>query len=239
MKNSRFSNFWNGKGFYAALALCLVGAAAAAWVTVDKTFSSLAETPKETENSPVTHYSEDQYREEFSLFDAEDVASPKEDVRVEEPVSEEKEDETEVTLKLFSREKNFVLPLEGAIAKPHSNGELVKYDALNEWRTHDGIDITADVGTEVKASADGVVARVWNDPLWGTCVEIDHGEGVVSLYSGLAKEGTVESGAKVKGGDVIGTVGETNLAEVSEESHLHFAMKQDGKFIDPMEKIKG
>ena len=238
MKNSRFSDFWNGKGFYAALALCLVGAAAAAWVTVDRTLFS-PELPKETENEPVTHYSEDQYQEEFSLFDTEDVASPKEDVRVEEPVSEEKDDEAEETFKLFSREKNFVLPLEGAIAKPHSGGELVKYDALNEWRTHDGIDITGEVGAEVKAAADGTVTRVWNDPLWGVSVEIDHGEGVVSLYSGLTKEGTVEANAKVKSGDVIGTIGETNLAEVSEESHLHFAMKQDGKFIDPMEKIKG
>lgn len=238
MKNSRFSNFWSGKGFYAALALCLVGAAAAAWITVDKTLSSLGETPKETKPSPVTHYSEDQYREEFSLFDTEDVASPKEDIRVETPVSAEAEEETTETLKFFSKEKEFILPLEGTIAKPHSNGELVKYDALNEWRTHDGIDIAGAVGAEVKAAADGTVTRVWQDPVWGVSVEIDHGDGVFSLYSGLAKEGTVQADAKVKSGDVIGTVGETNLAEVSEGSHLHFAMKQDDKFIDPMEKIK-
>ena len=44
-------------------------------------------------------------------------------------------------------------------------------------------------------------------------------------------------GDEVKAGDVIGTLGETNLAEIGENSHLHFAMKKDGKFIDPKEKL--
>ena len=58
------------------------------------------------------------------------------------------------------------MPLDGNVAKGHSGGELVKYETLNEWRTHDGIDIEAAVGTEVKAAADGKVSKVFNDPLW-------------------------------------------------------------------------
>ena len=41
--NGGFARFMAGRGFYAALALCLVGAAAAAWITVDKSISSASE----------------------------------------------------------------------------------------------------------------------------------------------------------------------------------------------------
>ena len=77
-----------------------------------------------------------------------------------------------------------------------------------------------------------------NDPLWGTVVEISHEGNVTTIYSGLAPEVSLKTGDEVKAGDVIGKLGETNLAEVDKDSHLHFAMKENGKFIDPMTKLK-
>ena len=128
--------------------------------------------------------------------------------------------------------------VEGEIAKNHSGGELVKYEALGEWRTHDGIDIACEVGSEIKAAADGKITAVNTDPLWGTVVEILHEGNIVTIYSGLAPETAVKAGDEIKAGEVIGTLGETNLAEVDKDSHLHFAMKENGKFIDPLTKIK-
>ena len=130
------------------------------------------------------------------------------------------------------------MPLEGEVIGNHSGGELVKYEALDEWRTHDGIDISAEAGAEIKASGDGKILSVTNDPLWGTVVEISHEGNFVTIYSGLAPEVSVKTGDEVKTGDVIGKLGETNLAEIDKDSHLHFSMKEKGKFIDPMTKLK-
>ncbi len=232
-KNSGLGGFLQGKGFYAALAVCLLGAVAAAWVTVDRTVSSVNE-PKENISVPENRVILDnKYDPNESLFAAEDVGKPKEDVQIEEPKVPE-----ESTFNFVNSGVKFIKPVDGEIIGKHSEGELIKYEALGEWRTHDGIDIAADAGAEIKASADGKVTSVTNDPLWGTVVEIEHKGNIVSIYYGLAGETNVKAGDEVKAGDVIGTLGETNLAEVDKASHLHFAMKEKGKFIDPMMKIK-
>ena len=69
-------------------------------------------------------------------------------------------------------------------------------------------------------------------------MDIDQDKGITTIYSGLAPEVPVKVGDEVKSGDVIGTLGETNLAETDKASHLHFAMKENGKFIDPETKVK-
>ena len=234
-KNSGLGGFLSGHGFYAALAVCLLGAVAAAWVTVDRTISSINEQDDvpQPENRVI---SEENYNANDSIFASEDVGTPKEDVKIEEPESSSEAEES--TFNFVSKSTKFSMPVDGEIIGSHSGGELVKYEALGEWRTHDGIDIAADIGAEVKAAADGKVTAVTNDPLWGTVIEIEHDNGITTIYSGLAPEVSVAAGDEVKAGDVIGTLGETNLAEVDAASHLHFAMKENGKFIDPKTKIK-
>lgn len=233
-KKSGFGSLFSGKGFYAALAVCLLGAVTAAWVTVDRTISSINEASDVPE--PETRViAEEKYDPEDSIFASEDVAKPKEDVKIEDPQTPKKEESAPNTSK---NKTAFSMPVKGEICGTHSGGELVKYEALNEWRTHDGIDIAADAGAEILACADGKVISVTNDPLWGTVVEIQHEGNIISVYSGLAPETAVKAGDEVKAGDLIGTLGETNLAEVNMDSHLHFAMKENGKFIDPKTKIK-
>ncbi len=230
-KNSGLGGFLQGKGFYAALAVCLLGAVAAAWVTASRTVNFVSENE---ENVPVPEnrvISDEEYDPGDSLFAAQDVGKPKEDIQIEEPEIPE-----ESTFN-FTGSK-FIKPVEGEIIGSYSGGELVKYEALGEWRTHDGIDIASQIGSEIKAAADGKVVSVTKDPLWGTVVEIEHKGNISSIYCGLSEETPVKVGDEVKSGDVIGTLGETNLAEVDRASHLHFAMKENGKFIDPMLKIK-
>lgn len=231
MKNSSsgFGRFMAGRGFYAALAVCLVGAAAAAWITVDRSISSASE---RNSSVPVEQASRDEYKP-GSAFDAADAAVPKRDAPVEQSGSESSFAET---FNFIKKEQKFTMPAEGNILRGHSGGELVKYDSLNEWRTHDGIDIEAAAGAEVKAAAAGTVKTVKNDPLWGWTVELEHDGGFTTIYCGLAEPSLTEGG-EVAAGQVLGALGDSNLAEVSDPSHLHFAMKQDGKFIDPSEKL--
>ena len=237
MKNNKkggLGGFLAGRGFYAAMAVCLLGAVTAAWVTAERTIDSIGE--KNNVSVPENRVvSEEKYDPEESLFASEDVSKPKENVRIEKG---EPKNPDESTFNLFGNKTAFAMPVKGEICGSHSDGELVKYEAISEWRTHDGIDISCPVGTEIKAAADGKITAVSNDPLWGTTVEITHKGNIITVYCGLSAEIGFKNGDEIKSGEVIGTLGETNLAEIDKDSHLHFAMKEDGKFIDPMTKLK-
>lgn len=126
------------------------------------------------------------------------------------------------------------MPLTGEVTVPFSNGELIKSKTLGVWKTHDGVDIAAPLGTPVAAVTDGSVSEVYSDPLWGVCVVIDHGDGAFSHYYGLDKNVPVNVGQPVKSGDVVGAVGNTAEMEVAEPAHLHFAVKRDGVWTDPI-----
>ncbi|MCL2698271.1 MAG: M23 family metallopeptidase [Oscillospiraceae bacterium] len=127
-----------------------------------------------------------------------------------------------------------VMPIEGEIGEPFSNGELVRSNTLGVWKTHDGIDISAPLGTPVMSMTNGTVNEVYADPLWGVCVVIDHGDGILGCYFGLDKNVTVSVGQEVSSGDVIGAVGNTAEIEIAESPHLHFGVKKNGEWIDPL-----
>lgn len=113
--------------------------------------------------------------------------------------------------------------------------EVLAYDeTMGDWRTHSGVDIAASVGTNVLAISAGTVQGVYDDDLMGTCVVVDHGDGLTSTYCNLSAKPTVSEGDTVSTGTVLGVVGETAIAESSRPSHLHLEMAQDGKAVDPV-----
>lgn len=130
-----------------------------------------------------------------------------------------------------------ILPVEGEIDKPFSNGELVKSETLGVWKTHDGVDILCDLGTDVKSMSEGVVKEIRDDALMGVCVTVEQTNGLEAHYCGLAKELNVKAGQQVKQGEIIGKTSDTNQSEILQKPHLHFAVKENGKWIDPMSVI--
>ena len=127
-----------------------------------------------------------------------------------------------------------VVTVQGAkTIAPFSGGEQVKNHTLNVWRTHDGIDLAAEKGTVVTAAEAGTVSAVTMDPMWGGTVAVDHTDGTQTIYCGIAPEKALKAGDRVTAGQMLGSV-DTVTAEVAMESHLHFAAKKDGKFIDPL-----
>ncbi|MGN0571231.1 MAG: peptidoglycan DD-metalloendopeptidase family protein [Candidatus Fimenecus sp.] len=133
----------------------------------------------------------------------------------------------------ITRAEHFSLPLECGVDKAFSNGDMVQSKTMGDWRVHNGVDFLGTVGDQVRAVNNGIVKAVYDDVLWGTVVEIDHGDGLVARYCGLGKGSTVAVGDKVKINDRIGNLGAVPI-ESADAEHLHFEMRQDGKVIDPM-----
>ncbi|MCI8623926.1 MAG: M23 family metallopeptidase [Provencibacterium sp.] len=272
LNQSKFGKFLSSKGFYIALAVCIVGAGAAAWVAVDATMNSFtAQDEKKAESlAPISSFSEAKSSSaaDWGFSQLQEAENKVEGVEIEKDKktetasrssssssaasssappspaasSEPAEDVWKPSVKPSSSEEPpaaaqplaFSLPIISEVFNPYSSGELVKNQTLNDWRTHDGIDIKAEKGTEVMACADGVVSRIYDDALWGCCMEIEHSGALVSVYCGLDKSAlTLAEGDAVKVKDVIGKVDKIPC-EISLQNHLHFGIKQDGKWADPV-----
>lgn len=102
---------------------------------------------------------------------------------------------------------------------------------LKVVRPHEGIDLTAQRGTNIYATADGEVLQAgYRSGGFGKKVLIDHGYGYRTVY-GHCHEILVEAGQQVKRGEVIATVGSTGL---SKSPHLHYEVHVNGRPVNPI-----
>jgi murein DD-endopeptidase MepM/ murein hydrolase activator NlpD len=95
---------------------------------------------------------------------------------------------------------------------------------------HNGIDIENKKGTPVQAVTDGKVIFAAYKGNSGRLVIIQHSNGYQTIYAHLDNI-KIKKGNYVKKGDIIGTVGNTG---VSTGPHLHFGLRKNGKFENPM-----
>lgn len=217
-KNSRFHRLVGGKGMYITLGACVLaigGAGVAAYnQAVTKINDNLTFSFPDT-----SFYQPEQQADQKKTDVAKDDSS----------TSSQAEKEAEQ----LTTQPN-VMPVNGEILNPFSNGDLVKSTTLGVWKTHDGVDLAGDPGTQVKAMNKGEITKIWEDPLWGNCMTIDHADGIIGHYYNLSASMTVVEGDTVQSGEVIGAIGDTADIEAAEASHLHFALKRNGSWIDPI-----
>lgn len=128
----------------------------------------------------------------------------------------------------------YVLPLSNTVQKAYSVDAPLYSETMKDWRIHTGVDLAGEDGQTVKATAQGTVTAIDADPLWGTCVTIDHGVGVVSRYCGVKP--SVKVGDTVEASTPIGTL-DVIPCESAQKAHLHFEMMVDDVCIDPIEAI--
>lgn len=129
--------------------------------------------------------------------------------------------------------ETMVVPVFGTAYTEFSEDALIYSKTLDQWSTHDGIDIKAEEGSPVRAAMDGVVENLVNDPQLGLTIIINHGSNTYTKYSNLSTLDLVTMNQKVKKGDVISGVGKTALYEIADDPHLHFEVIKEGKNIDP------
>ena len=229
-KHSVFS----GAGFYTALTVCLLAAVVGGYYLMTKpqeepaqtTADAAMTTPEVPKEHPVSA------PVPLETQPVEDTPEPEETAQEEEPPAavQTVQDDTPVVAAV---PKLVVAPLEGEIVAAFSVDALA-YDAtMQDWRTHDGVDIAAAVGTSVLAASGGVVSEVQNDPLMGMTVVLTQDDGYQTTYANLETGLAVSKGEQVSAGQVLGTVGTTAAAESAQEPHLHFAVSKDGDAVDP------
>lgn len=243
------------KGFYTAIgiSILMIGAACVyAYQVTNETnealeegMSQIAEMTQPTTNFLAKTY--DNVTTTQPEYNA--VAGVKTDVPEETTVAETEETESETESlpetepeELPASEETIshvlVMPVDGEVAQPFSNNELVKSETTGTWQTHNGVDILAETGTPVKVIDNGTVVEVVKDPLWGICVSVDHENGIVSRYCNLSPSLELQEGETVESGQTIGVIGDTADMESKMESHLHFEVKKGGSYIDPYEYVR-
>lgn len=128
---------------------------------------------------------------------------------------------------------SFSKPINGEVQKQYSIDKVIYSKTLELWKTHDGIDIAADIGTNVKSIEKGTIEKVYEDSFYGTTIIIDHGQGYKSSYSNLDKNTSVKEKQTVNKGQVIGKISNTAIGEIKDEPHLHFTLFKDNNNVDP------
>ena len=131
---------------------------------------------------------------------------------------------------LFTRTNVNVLPASWPINGRLMGGYGQRSDPFSgEGAMHTGIDISAPVGTPVKATGDGIILHAnWNGG-YGRCVIIDHGNGYQTWYAHLSRMDVME-GQAIRQGEVVGRVGTTGR---STGAHLHYEVRIHSTPVNP------
>ncbi|MGH7701718.1 MAG: peptidoglycan DD-metalloendopeptidase family protein [Gemmatimonadales bacterium] len=124
-----------------------------------------------------------------------------------------------------------IMPTAGWLSSAFSS--MREHPVLHVARPHEGIDVTAPMGSPIEAPAAGIVMSAGWETGYGNTVEIDHGFGL-STRCAHASKILVHVGQRVARGERIALVGNTGLAT---GPHLHYEVHVHGKPVDPLKYV--
>ena len=122
-----------------------------------------------------------------------------------------------------------IMPTQGWLSSAFSS--MRSHPILHVARPHEGIDVTAPMGTPIEAPAAGIVREAGWESGYGNTIVIDHGFGIVTKFAHASKI-LVREGQRVSRGQRIALVGNTGLAT---GPHLHYEVHVNGRPVDPLQ----
>jgi len=233
---SKWEAIKGSAGFFITMAVCLVVIGFSGYYLLtdqeEDTAPLIVDTPSEEATVPTVVPTQEEI-----------TPSPVVEVLAPEPVAEEvpvmPEIEIDDTPVIAEAPRLIVTPVHGDVLMAFSMEELTYNPTLEDWRTHDGVDIAAASGATVLAACNGCVLAVEDDALMGTTVILEHDGGYQTTYANLQSNPPVVAGDFVSAGQIIGAVGSSAAAESAQDPHLHFAVTKDGKAVNPHEFLEG
>ena len=237
MKRNRFMEFLNTKGQYAAIfAFIVVAGICAGTAAYNKgskaNDSATAKSPISEASEPVltNKNAKTETKTETPSQNKETKADTNNNIKktaaedeADKTISDTEDEETDIALSW---------PVNGDIILGYSPNSLVYDPTLDQYRTNDSVYIASNVGTNVVAAADGVVAEVVEDETKGNYVVIEHENGWKTTYSQLA-DITVSKGEAVSEGDTLGVVASPSVYSSAMDSHIEFKVTLDDVTVDP------
>jgi murein DD-endopeptidase MepM/ murein hydrolase activator NlpD len=124
-----------------------------------------------------------------------------------------------------------IMPTQGWLTSAFSS--MRDHPILHIARPHEGIDVTAPMGSPIEAPAAGVVTDAGWESGYGNTVTIDHGYGITTKFAHASKL-LVKTGQRVQRGQRIALVGNTGLAT---GPHLHYEVHVNGRPVDPLKYV--
>jgi murein DD-endopeptidase MepM/ murein hydrolase activator NlpD len=124
-----------------------------------------------------------------------------------------------------------IMPTQGWLTSAFSS--MRSHPILHTARPHEGIDVTAPMGTPIEAPAAGTVRDAGWEAGYGNTIVIDHGFGTVTKFAHASKI-LVREGQRVSRGQRIALVGNTGLAT---GPHLHYEVHVNGRPVDPLRYV--
>lgn len=169
-----------------------------------------------------------------------DVAETKENGKTEEAQQETTKPVMQPTADnlTFNKEDGLSWPIKGNIILPYCVDKTTYYATLKQYMTNPGILIASEVGTEVKASAKGIVTNITNDARTGNTLTMDIGSGFKLVYGQLDENLKYKVGDTIEAGAVVGKVSKATKYFVVEGSHLFFQVYEGDATVDPMTLLK-
>lgn len=209
-------NFLKTKGYYIILAVCVLATCAGGVVALTRNDNAELEVPSYSTATP----------------DGGQTPGPT-DVTVMNAVTPEPTLAPDATAEPTAAPVKMTKPLEGDVIQAYAADRLVYNKTLQEWRTHKGIDIAADAGTDVLCTYVGTVSDIKYDPRYGDTIVVDHGAGLSTVYCGVKVSEGISVGHAIEAGTVLGQVSGDVFCEKEDGAHIHFEVLQDGKNMDP------
>ncbi len=124
-----------------------------------------------------------------------------------------------------------IMPTQGWLSSAFA--AMREHPILHIARPHEGIDISAPMGTPIEAPAGGIVRSTGWEAGYGNTIEIDHGFGITTKFAHASRI-LVHQGQRVQRGDRIALVGNSGLAT---GPHLHYEVHVNGKPVDPLHYV--
>jgi|GEM_PF-1018640 len=231
-QRNNIKSFFKRQGFYVILFLCVAAVGITALIVAgNQTKEELAVEPADNESIAVENTEDETLNEAIMNMMAYPPLKPKE--------STEEVTVPEISVVKKSGAKlSLARPMEGVILNEFS-GEIVVFNqSLNQWASHNAIDIEAKEGDSVLAAKAGEVIDVYEDALCGGVVVIAHGKDMKSVYKNIIPDPDLSPEDKVDEGSVIGTIGKPGLKEDYLGPHLHFEFYINNLAVDPQKYFK-